>query len=234
MMTVKMSAAWTGRAALMLLAAVLLMGLAACATEEPVDDGSGRTVEMPLEWDDIDLAEADLTLPLTAPLEIGSLGKRVGEGQVFENLYRFHRLKGYVRTSRVVFGSYTERFSKTLRSLEDFKAYAGELRLPPGGGVTVLEARPFQDGKPSTRGYVATATIPPYHDRCFIARIGYVMVDYASVQRDPDSVDTVVQALLCGKLPTEAALLEMLTKVQAVEDRAAFRRELAKRPIGTI
>ena len=29
-------------------------------------------------------------------------------------------------------------------------------------------------------------------------------------------------------------VLEMLTKVQAVEDRAAFRRELAKRPIGTI
>lgn len=233
-MAVTITAAATGRTMLMLLAAALLVALTACATDEPVDDGSGRTVEMPLEWDDIDIAEADLTLPLTTPLEIGSLGKRVGEGQVFENLYRFHRLKGHVRTSRVVFGSYTERFSKTLRSLDDFKAYAAELRLPPGGEVTVLEARPFLDGKPSTRGYVASATIAPYHDRCFIARIGYVMVEYASIQRDPDSIDTVVQALLCGNLPAEAALLEMLTKVQAVEDRAAFRRELSRRPLGTI
>jgi hypothetical protein len=40
--------------------------------------------------------------------------------------------------------------------------------------------------------------------------------------------------LLCGSLPSEAALVEMLQQVKAVEDRAAFRRELAKRPIGTI
>lgn len=233
-MTVKMAAAATGGAALVLLVAAVLLALAACATEELVDDGSGRTVEMPLEWDDIDIAEADLTLPLTTPLEISTLGKRIGEGQVFENLYTFHRLKGYVRTSRVVFGSYTERFSKTLRSLGDFKDYAAELTLPPGGEVTVLEARAFPHGKPSTRGYIARATIPPYHDRCFIARIGYVMVEYASVERDPDSVDTIVEALLCGNLPRETALLEMLTNVQAVEDRAAFRRELSRRPVGTI
>lgn len=227
-------AAQIAKTALVLLAAASLAVLAACATDEPADDGRGRMVEMPLEWDDIDLAEADLTLPLITPLEIGRLGKRVGEGQVFENLYSFHRLKGHVRTSRVVFGSYTERFSQTLRSLDDFKAYAAALHLPPGGEVKLLETRPFSDGKPTTRGHIATATIPPYHDRCFIARIGYVLVEYASVKRDPDSVDTVVQALLCGRLPSEAALLEMLTEVQAVENRATFRRELAKRPIGTI
>jgi len=216
------------------LAVALLAFLAACTTEEPVDDGAGRVIAMPLEWDDIDLAEADLTLPLVTPLEIATLGKRVGEGQAFENLYTFHGLKGYVLTSRIVFGSYTERFSKTLRSPSDFKDYAAELTLPPGGEVTVLEARTFPDGKPSTRGYIARATIPPYHDRCFIARIGYVMVEYASVERDPDSVDTIIEALLCGNLPRETVLLEMLTKVQAVEDRAAFRRELSRRPVGTI
>ena len=189
---------------------------------------------MPLVWDEIDLAEADLTLPLATPVEIATLGKRIGEGQIFENLYTFHGLKGYVLTSRVAFGSYTERFSKTLRSLSDFKAYAEELTLPPGGEITVLQARPFLNGEALTRGYVAKATAPPYHDRCFIARIGYVMVDYASVEREADSVDTVVEALLCGNLPRETALLEMLMKVKAVEDRAAFRRELAKTPIGTI
>lgn len=141
---------------------------------------------------------------------------------------------GYVRTSRIVFGSYTERFSETLRSRDNFKVYAATLHLPPGGEVTLLEVRAFSDAKPTTRGYVAAATIPPYHDRCFIARIGYVMVDYASVKRDPDSVDTIVRALLCGNLPSESTLVEMLTKVRAVEDRAAFRRALARRPIGTI
>ena len=222
-----------GRAARNLLVLAILLGLTACASE-PVDDGTGRTVDMPIEWDSIDLAEADLTLPLATPVEISTLGKRVGEGQVFENLYTFHGLKGYVLTSRIAFGSYTERFSKSLRSLGDFKAYAAELSLPPGGEMTVLEARPFLNGKPLTRGYVATATAAPYHDRCFVARIGYLMVDYASVERAPDSIDTIVEALLCGNLPKEAALLEMLMKVKAVEDRAAFRRELSRRPIGTI
>ncbi|MGE5766353.1 MAG: hypothetical protein ACM35H_04145, partial [Bacteroidota bacterium] len=64
-MAAMITAAATGRTMLALLAAALLAALAACATEEPVDDGVGRTVDMPLEWDDIDLAEADLTLPLT-------------------------------------------------------------------------------------------------------------------------------------------------------------------------
>jgi hypothetical protein len=210
-----------------------LLALTACATE-PVDDGAGRTIDMPLEWDEIDLAEADLTLPLVAPLDIATLGRRIGEGQAFENLYTFHGLKGYVLTSRIAFGSYTERFSKTLRSLSNFKAHVAELSLPPGGEIEVLEAQPFLNGKPLTRGYVAKATAAPYHNRCFVARIGYVMVEYASVERDPDSVDTVIEALLCGNLPKETVLLDMLMKVKAVEDRAAFRRELARRPIGTI
>ena len=210
-----------------------LLALSACASV-PEDDGAGHTVQMPLEWDSIDLAEADLDLPLVAPLEIATLAKRIGEGQVFENLYTFHGVKGYVLTSRVAFGGYTERFSKSLGSLSDFKTHAAELSLPPGGKMTVLDAHPFLNGKPLTRGFVATATAEPYHNRCFVARIGYLMVDYASVTREPDAVDTVVDVLLCGDLPRRTALLEMLTKVKAVEDRAAFRRKLSKSPIGTI
>ena len=215
------------------LAGAALALLAACASA-PDDDGAGRTVQMPLEWNSIDLAEADLDLPLVAPLEIATLSKRIGEGQVFENLYTFHGVKGYVLTSRVVFGGYTERYSKTLGSLSDFKTHAAELSLPPGGKMTVQDARPFLNGKPLTRGFVATATAEPYHARCFVARIGYRMVDYASVTRAPDVVDTVVDVLLCGDLPRDTALLQMLTKVTAVEDRAAFRRKLSKLPIGTI
>jgi hypothetical protein len=215
-----------------LLPGLLLLG--ACASEPPPDDGSGRTVQMPQQWDAIDLADADLTLPLVAPLEIATLGKRIGEGQVFENLYTFHGVKGYVLTSRVAFGGYTTRYSGLLRSPEAFRDFTAELKLPPGGAVTVGEARAFLNGEPATRGFVAEAAVPPYHDRCFVARVGYLMVDYASVTREPDAVDTVVEAFLCGDLPRHAKLLEMMTRVKAVEDRAAFRRALAKSAIGTI
>lgn len=215
------------------LAAACLLLLAACAAA-PEDDGSGRTVDMPQEWESIDLADADLTLPLVTPLEIASLGRRVGEGQVFENLYTFHGVKGYVLTSRVVFGGYTERYSKSLRSMQDFRSFAADLTLPPGGRIEVRDARAFLNGQPLTRGFIAEAAAPPYHDRCFVARVGYRMVDYASVRREPDSVDTVVQAVLCGALPRHTKLLEMMIKVRTVEDRAAFRRALSRNPIGTI
>ena len=43
-MAMRIAAAWTGRAALMLLAAALLTGITACATEEPVGTVSVRLV----------------------------------------------------------------------------------------------------------------------------------------------------------------------------------------------
>jgi len=232
-MTGGSSATAAGGVVRMLVMAAGLLGLAACATE-PVDDGAGRTIEMPLQWQDIDLAEADVTLPLTTPVEIATLGKRIGEGQVFENLYTFHGLKGYVLTSRIVFGHYTGQVSKRLRSGGAFKLFAEELSLPPGGTMRVLQAQPFTSGDARTQGYFGRAAARPYHDRCFVARVGYLLVEYASVEREADSVDTIVEVLLCGSLPSDAALVEMLQQVKAVEDRAAFRRELAKRPIGTI
>jgi len=216
-----------------------LFGLSACATE-PVDDGSGNFVDMPLDWDEIDLAEADLTLPLLVPLEIASLGRRVGEGQVFENLYTFHGVKGYVLTSRVAFGSWSEHYTERLASLTDFKDYAAELSLPPGGQVEVRWPKPFLNGKFAegqslSRGFVSReASAPPYFDRCFVARTAYRMVDYASVKRAPGAVDTVVEVLLCGDLPEQDLLEQMLVKVQAVENRAAFRNELSRRTVGTI
>ena len=106
--------------ALRVLAVLATVSLAACAAE-PVDDGAGRSVDMPLAWDTIDLAEADLTLPLITPLEINSLGKRIGEGQVFQNLYTFQGLRGYMLTSRVAFGHYSKRVSGELRSASDFR-----------------------------------------------------------------------------------------------------------------
>jgi len=214
-----------------LLAAML--ALAACAGETKTEE-SERFVDMPLTWKPIDLAEADLTLPLATPAEISALGKRVGEGQVFENLYTFHGLKGYVLTSRVVFAYYTSRVSRRLRSPGDFKQFVHELSLPPGGAMQGVEAKAFKNGDPHTQGFYGRAAAPPYHDRCFVARIGYLMVDYASVRREADSVDTIVSVLLCGNLPSEATLLNMLETIRAVEDRDAFRAKLSKQPIGTI
>jgi len=226
------TAGWLRKTAGVLGTAALLL-VAACAAE-PQNDGSGSTIAMPQRWDAIDLGDADLNLPLVAPLEVASLGKRIGEGQVFDNLYTFHGVKGFVLTSRVALGSFSERYSKTLRDMADFRAFAGELSLPPGGTVTLLDARAFLNGQPLTRGFVAEAAVPPYQDNCFVARVGYLSFDYASVKRDPDAIDTVVEAFLCGDLPRHTALLDMMTKLRAVDDRAAFRRALARSPVGTI
>ncbi|GAB4359665.1 MAG: hypothetical protein Kow00114_12690 [Kiloniellaceae bacterium] len=227
-----------GKTAKALTAACLLL-LAACAGT-PEDDGSGRTVDMPQEWDSIDLAEADLTLPLVMPLEIATLGRRVGEGQVFENLYTFHGVKGYVFTSRVAFGSYSDSYAASLASMSDFKAYLEGLALPSGEKIDVRYPKPFTDGrfaagKSLSRGFVSRqASARPLHHRCFVARTGHQMVDYASIEREADAIDTVIVAVLCGDLPDQQALEQMLVKVRAVEDRAAFRRDLARRTIGTI
>ena len=74
-------------------ASVLL--LTACAAEP--EGESERFVAFPLQSEAIDLAETDLTLPLTSPLEISAVRKRIGEGQVFENVYHFHHVQGYLR-----------------------------------------------------------------------------------------------------------------------------------------
>lgn len=210
-----------------------LLALTACATQ-PVDDDRGRTVDMPLEWDAIDLAEADLTLPLVTPMEINSLGKRVGEGQVFENLYTFQGLRGYLLTSRIAFGHYTNRISDELRTGRLFHDYAEELSLPPGGKMKLEQIHRFENGDPRTKGFYTRASAEPYHSRCFIARIGYLMVDYASIEREPESVDTIVEVLLCGNLPSDEAMLDFLGRLKAVENRAEFRSRLSKSTIGTI
>jgi len=222
-----------GKFALWVLTVMAAAALTACASE-PVDDDPGKLVDMPLDWDDIDLAEADLTLPLVTPLEINTLGKRVGEGQVFENLYTFQGLRGYLLTSRIAFGHYTNRVSDELRTGRVFYDYAEELSLPPGGKMKVESIHRFENGDPRTKGFYTRAAAEPYHSSCFIARIGYLMVDYASIERTPESVDTIVEVLLCGKLPSDEVMLAFLGKLKAVENRAEFRQRLSKSTIGTI
>lgn len=218
-----------GRAA----ALVLAFALGACAGE-PVDDGSGVPIEYPQESEVIDLAETDLTLPLDSPFEISVVRERVSEGQVFENVYNFHHLKGFVRTARVIFGHYSRNTSSNLRTARDFRDYVGDLSIPPADELQLGPVRRFENGDPHTLGHYAFASAEPYHPRCFVARIGYLLVDYASVKREPDSVDTIVEVFLCGKLPPEEALLDFLARVKTVEDREAYRHELSKRAIGTI
>ncbi len=209
------------------------LALAACAGE-PVDDGSGRPINFPQESEAIDLAETDLTLPLDSPFEISVVRERVSEGQVFENVYKFHHLKGFVRTSRIIFGHYSRNTSSDLRTARAFRDYVGDLSIPPADELEPGQVRRFDNGDPHTLGYYAFASAEPYHPRCFVARVGYLLVDYASVKREPDSVDTIVEVFLCGKLPSEEVLLDFLAKVKTVDDREAYRRELSRRTVGTI
>ncbi len=208
--------------------------LAACATE-PAEDGSGRPINFPQESEAIDLAETDLTLPLDSPLEISAVRERVSEGQVFENVYKFHEVKGYLRTSRVIFGHFSADTSRSLRHQGFFEAFAGDrLSAPQNEGMELGPVYRFQNGESHTQGFYAFAGEDPYFDSCFVARVGYLLVDYASVPADEDSVDTVVEVLLCGALPPKDVLLDFLAHVKTVDDREAYRHELSKRAIGTI
>lgn len=208
-----------------------LLALAACATEEESGD---RFVDFPDGAETIDLAETDLTLPLSSPLEIRRVRERVGEGRVFENIYSFHNVKGYLRSSRVFFGHYSENTSRSLNHQGFFEAFVEDRALRGEDGVELGPVYRFQNGDPHTQGFYAFAGEGHYLDECFVARIGYRLVDYASVEREADSVDTIVEAYLCGSLPEKEVLLDFLARVQAVEDRDAYRRELSKHTIGTI
>ncbi|MEO3427932.1 hypothetical protein AAFN88_03680 [Pelagibius sp. CAU 1746] len=220
----------TGRLAV--LAAAL--ALAACAGEAP-DDGSGRPINFPRESQAIDLAETDLTLPLDSPLEINAVSERVGEGQVFENIYAFHKVKGYLRSSRVIFGHFSAKTSRSLRHQGFFEAFAGDRLSARREDARALgPIYRFQNGDSHTQGFYAVTEEVTLLDRCFVARVGFLLVDYASVKREPDSVDTIVEVFLCGELPPQQVLLDFLAQVKTVDDREAYRRKLSKRAIGTI
>jgi len=219
-----------------LLRILVLLGfffLGACATE-PEPNGSGRPIDFPRKAEVIDLAETDLALPLSSPLEISAVSERVSEGQVFENIYRFHQVKGFLRSSRVVFGYFSDNTSRSLRHQGFFEAFAGERLLRRDIDLELGPTYRFQNGDPHTQGFYAFAGEDPYFDSCFVARIGYLLVDYASVPSEEDSVDTIVEVFLCGDLPPKNALLDFLAQVKTVQDRAAYRRELSRRPVGTI
>lgn len=220
-----------GISARVLVAAAALLTLAACATEEQSGD---RFIDFADAAETIDLAETDLALPLSSPLEIRRVRERVGEGRVFENVYSFHDVKGYLRTSRVFWGHYSENTSRSLNHQGFFEAFAEDRALRGNGDVELGPVYRFQNGDPYAEGFYAFAGEGHDPDACFVARIGYRLVDYASVERAADSVDTLVEAYLCGDLPAKAVLLDFLARVQAVDDRAAYRRELSKRAVGTI
>ena len=221
------------RVAAKALAMASLLWLAACAAP-----GNGETdehfVDLPDKWDRIDLAEADLTLPLTSPLEISALQKRVGEHQVYENLYTFHGITGYVLTSRVFFGHYSAKVSERLADSADFAQFAEDNPTLQRRDLELAKPRSFKHPQQRSRGFYSKALAENRHEDCFVARIGYLLVDYNSVKRQPGAVDTLVVAVLCSDDLDEAALLTLLGEIAVVENRDKFRRDLSRRGIGTI
>ncbi|MEQ9606343.1 MAG: hypothetical protein RLN99_01610 [Kiloniellaceae bacterium] len=204
-------------------------------------NGGARYVESPAEWKAIDLAEADLNLPLVAPLEIASLERRVGDGSEREEIYTFHNVPGYVKTTRMAKGIYPETYAKSLKSGRPRSdTYMAGLSLPPASRIyapwwpAFLNGK-FRSGRSLSRGFTADASAPPYYENCFVARTAYLFVDLAAIERTEDAVDTVVEVLLCGDdLRPYNEMVQMLMRVDVVQDRAAFRRALSRNPIGTI
>lgn len=215
------------------IAAALLLILGACATAD-VDDGNGRLVALPDEWDTIDIGEADLDLPLGSPYEIDELRQRVGAYQLFENLYTFHGVNGFLITSRVFFGEFARNPSLEVRDEDDFLRFARSLPAVESRRLTVGSAKRFGTPDKGSTGYYTKAISDLRHEDCFIFRFGYHLVDYSSFDSDPDSIDTIVTGQLCGDDLDEAALLTLLADVKVVEDREHFRKALSRSKIGTI
>jgi hypothetical protein len=221
-----------GRIGKRLLASGALFALlTACAMP---DEGGERFVDMPDDWETVDLAEADLTLPLTLPFEIRHLGKRIGEGQIFENLYSFNGVKGFVLTSRVFFGHYSENTMLQLRRSATFHSFAEDLPEVQRRSLKVGKVFGFSNQDPNTVGHYTVAVSEPRHESCFIARVGYRLVDYNAVARAPGDIDTIVVVQLCDDRLDEETLVDLLRGVEAVEDREAFRQALSRRAVGTI
>ena len=215
------------------IAAALLLVLGACAAPD-VNDGNGHLVALPAEWDPIDIGEADLDLPLDSPYEIDELRERIGAYQLFENLYTFHGVNGFLVTSRVFFGAFARNPSLEIRDEEDFLRFAKSLPAVESRRLTVGSAKRFGNPDKGSTGYYTKAISELRHEDCFIFRFGYHLVDYSSFDSDPDSIDTIVTGQLCGDDLDEAALLTLLANVNVVEDREDFRKALSRRKIGTI
>ncbi|NIA71040.1 hypothetical protein HBA54_20785 [Pelagibius litoralis] len=205
--------------------------LAACATP---DDGNERIVALPDVWDPIDLAEADLTLPLSSPFEIDELRERVGAHQLFENLYTFHGLKGFIVTSRVFFGQFARNPTRDVKDPDEFLRYAKGLSMVERRRLRVGSAKPFKQPDLHGAGFYTKALSETRHEDCFIFRIGYLLVDSRNFEREPDAMDTIVTGSLCADKLDEAALLTLLAQIEVVRDRDDFRKALSRSKIGTI
>ncbi len=226
MMATRTTRCWkTGLA----LAAGLL--LSACAAAEP-EDPNGRIVDLPQTWDEIDIGEADLDLPLTSPLEIDELRERVGAYQLFENYYTFHGVNGFLVTSRVFFGKFALNPTREVRDAEDFLRFAKGLSVVERRKLRVGSAKPFKLPEQRSEGFYTKAISEQRDDDCFIFRVGYLLAG----DRTPggDAMDTIVIGQLCGDDLDEAALLGLLARMKVVEDRDQFREALSRRKIGTI
>ena len=215
------------------LAAAALALLAACAGPGAGGDDE-RLVDLPEEWDPIDIGEADLDLPLRSPFGISELKERVGARQIFENLYTFEDVTGYLVTSRVFFGHFSENAATEVGDLEDFRSFAEDQGLVRRRRLELASVKPFRHPEHYSSGYYTRAISPLGSRDCFVLRVGYLLVEYSSFEREPEDIDTVLYGTLCSPQLDETRLLALLTQVQVVEDRDVFRKALSKRRIGTI
>ncbi|MGD1880672.1 MAG: hypothetical protein ACFB13_24620 [Kiloniellaceae bacterium] len=219
------------------LALVGSLTLAACAAAPA---GGGRYVENPAAWKTIDLAEADMTLPLVTPIEIASLERQEHGSQERREIYTFQGVEGYVKTTRRIAGAYPETYVQSLKAGYAARPYIAQLSLPSADRIKTQVNWAFLngkslDGKFLSRGFTAEGAAPPRYDNCFVARTAYLMVDLEAIKRTPDAVDTVVEVLLCGNrgdLPPYNDMVKMLAQIDVVADRDTFRQELADRTAG--
>lgn len=220
---------WRG----VLTGAALLLLLSACATPE-VDDGSGRSIDLPEKWDPIDIGEADLDLPLRSPFEITELRERVGAYQIFQNLYSFQDFSGYLVTSRVFVGQFSENASAEIDDLKDFLSFAEEQPIIRRRKLTLAPVKPFKHPDQHAVGYYTKATSELRHEDCLVLRIGTLLVEDSAAAREPEDIDTIVAGTLCSDRLDEAALLALLSRLEVVRNRDDFRKALSQRRIGTI
>lgn len=199
--------------------------LAACQTG-PVDK-SGRGVHLS-EWNEIPVAEVDLTFPLLAPAKVTRAEYRNRDNQINQHRLEFDGGKGSLATEYFPTAWFADATERRMGDLETFKAALAkrfEKEFAAFG-----EIREITHARRKAIGFIADVEIQdPGRGRCVFAAGAYRLKGRTSYGNDQGNVDTVVTLHYCdidGKVPDFSRALE---NVDVVTDRQAFAAALAEK-----
>lgn len=203
-----------GSVAAIVLTLLAAASLAACAAPH----GKGGAESLPFgEWQEIDIAQEDLTLTAELPLTIASLYRRSDTKFAVQDYYRLDGrdgVEGYILTLRNPGASLPDSMMLEMRQARLFHAYARRQPETRAHGLDINLVHYFPKRNAHTVGHYTTAPYPDRKGSCFFARIGFLLSGSDPGELPPGAIDTYIQAMLCGDPIDEAQLVAALEKTQ--------------------